>query len=235
MREIIAALEAEIEQVPNGARLPSEHELMARFGATRSTVRRALEELEARYLVHRVHGSGTFVHRRVDYLVSSRLAPSLHQTIEQAGATARTVLLDARDEGAPTDVADRLNIESLSECTRLCRVGYIDGQPATTVEEWLPTGILDYAHVSLRAIESLAEVLRGSGYEPVRSWSRISTEFPPADVIERLEMRSPAPVWHVETLTKDGAHGAVLLFSRSWMRQDRVRVVIDFERQAFAV
>lgn len=178
MREIVTALQAEVDRLPTGARLPSEHELMARFGASRSTVRRAIEQLEARFLVRRVHGSGTYVHRRIDYLVSAGLAPSLHATIEKTGATARTILLDARTEPAPETVAERLNVDVATPCTRLLRAGHIDDEPATCVEEWLPPGILDYAEVSLRAIESLAEILRASERDPVRSWSRVSTEFP---------------------------------------------------------
>lgn len=229
MLDIVTELETEVERLPAGAKLPSEHELMRRFEATRSTVRRALEQLESRFLVRRVHGAGTFVHRRVDYLISSRLAPSLHSTIERAGAEARTFLIDMRTEQPPADVAARLELASRAECTRLVRVGYIDDQPATCVEEWLPAGTAPHIDVSLRAIESLTEVLRGSRRDPVRAWSRASTEFPPQAVAERLELRAPASVWQLETLTRDGADGPPLLFSRAWMRQDRIRVVIEFD------
>ena len=46
---------------PDGARLPSEHELQALFSVSRMTVHRALRELGSEGLVSRLRGSGTFV------------------------------------------------------------------------------------------------------------------------------------------------------------------------------
>src|SRR5690606_24992605 len=222
------ALEAEVARLPDGTRLPSEHELMARFAATRSTVRRAIDQLETRFLVRRVHGSGTFVNRRIDYLISSDVAPSLHATVERAGASARTFLIDAGPHGAPPAVAGRLGIAPGAECTRLVRVGYIDDDAATCAEEWIPPGVLDHVDVSLRAVESLAEVLRGARRTPVRAWSRAATDVAPEDVRMRLGIDEATPVWRLETVTRDGEGGVPLLFSRSWLRQDRIRVVIEF-------
>jgi GntR family transcriptional regulator, histidine utilization repressor len=48
----------------NGARLPSEYDLMATFGASRMTVHRALREMSADGLLHRVQGVGTFVQQQ---------------------------------------------------------------------------------------------------------------------------------------------------------------------------
>jgi GntR family histidine utilization transcriptional repressor len=45
----------------NGARLPSEHELMASLGASRMTIHRALREMTAAGLLRRVQGLGTFI------------------------------------------------------------------------------------------------------------------------------------------------------------------------------
>src|ERR1700712_4290853 len=45
----------------NGARLPSEHELMAQLGASRMTVHRALREMSADGILRRAQGVGTFV------------------------------------------------------------------------------------------------------------------------------------------------------------------------------
>ena len=44
-----------------GERLPGEHALAQRFGATRNTVRRALAEMQNAGLLRIVHGQGCFV------------------------------------------------------------------------------------------------------------------------------------------------------------------------------
>ena len=45
------------------AAIPSERELMATYGVSRATVRKAIESLVADGLLHRIHGKGTFVAR----------------------------------------------------------------------------------------------------------------------------------------------------------------------------
>ncbi|MEM7225566.1 MAG: FadR/GntR family transcriptional regulator [Pseudomonadota bacterium] len=49
---------------PHGSRLPAERELASHFGASRSTVREALRQLEELRLLSRRIGSGTFVNYR---------------------------------------------------------------------------------------------------------------------------------------------------------------------------
>lgn len=62
-RDIQEQLRREIEgkRYSPGERLPSDHELAARFSVSRLTVIRSLRELEAESLVRRRAGSGTFV------------------------------------------------------------------------------------------------------------------------------------------------------------------------------
>lgn len=227
--EIVEALERDMARMSPGERLPSEHALMRRFGATRAAVRRAIEHLERRYLVRRSQGAGTFVNRRIDYLLSTWHAPSMHETVTAAGAVARTFLLDVADREAPPDVADRLEAHR-APCVNLIRLGYIDGDAATYAQEWLAPGVLDEAALRLRAVESLVATLRDAGYDPSRTWSRVSPEFAPTQVEERLGTAPPTATWCVESLTRDGADGRPLLFSRSWLRQDRVRVVVELGR-----
>jgi GntR family uxuAB operon transcriptional repressor len=63
MAAITARLKSAIESggYSNGDQLPPERELAERFGAARSTIRRALDRLEREGMVTRKVGSGTFV------------------------------------------------------------------------------------------------------------------------------------------------------------------------------
>ncbi len=62
-RQLLQLLRQQIlsgERAP-GARLPTEEELLQRYGLSRGTVRKALEQLAAEGLVYTVQGSGTYV------------------------------------------------------------------------------------------------------------------------------------------------------------------------------
>jgi LacI family transcriptional regulator len=61
--EISARLISEITagKYPNGSRLPSEVQMVEQFGVSRPTVARALRDLEAKGLIERRAGSGTYV------------------------------------------------------------------------------------------------------------------------------------------------------------------------------
>jgi DNA-binding GntR family transcriptional regulator len=230
--EIAATLAAELEPLPRGARVASEHELMRRFGTTRATARAALDELGARFLVRRIHGAGTFVHRPIDYVISARRAPSLHETVAAAGGAARTVMIDLAEVPTPTEVAAQLGCAPGAVRRRLTRLGYIDDQAASYAVEWLADGIVDHIDIRLRVVESLSDVLRDNGHRPYRASARVAAELLPAPVAERLDAMRVTPAWRIEALTRDAGTGAVLMWSAAWMRQDAVRVVVELDASA---
>jgi GntR family histidine utilization transcriptional repressor len=94
---------------PPGALMPSEAELVTRFGVSRMTVNRALRELQGEGLVDRVQGVGTFaaaLHR-----VSSTLTiRDLHEEILARGHLHRAEVHVAREESAPEALAQRLGL-----------------------------------------------------------------------------------------------------------------------------
>lgn len=226
-RDLARRLSEDYAGLPAGTRVASEHELMRAHDVPRSVARRAVDELVERYELRRVQGAGTFVNRRVDYVISSRNPPSLHATVAAAGGTARTFVLDVGTHPVPDGVAQRLAAKPGEPLTRIRRLGYVDDMVASTVEEWIAPGVLDHADVSLRVVESLHEILRMGGHDPVRAWSRAAQEYAPDDVCARLEVDG-RPLWVVETVSRDARTERLLMTSRTWMRQDVVRLVFEF-------
>lgn len=95
---------------PPGALMPSEAELVARFGVSRMTVNRALRELQGEGFVERVQGVGTFaaqLHR-----VSSTLTiRDLHEEIVARGHVHHAEVHVAREERASPALAERLGLQ----------------------------------------------------------------------------------------------------------------------------
>ena len=228
-REVAAVLADEIRALPAGHRFESEKTIMSRFEVSRSTVRSALQELEDQYLVRRIQGSGTYVNRRIDYVISRTKRPSMHETIAAAGGRPHTLLIDAGFHPVPEDLAQRLGIEAGTPTQRLIRLSYIDDAVSGYSEEWINGGVCDYVDVGLKVIESLDQVLRARGFEPVRAWCRIGMENPAAQINERLELVRSTQTWVVESLTRDKASGRPLMCSITWTRPDTVRMDHELE------
>ncbi|WP_119355154.1 histidine utilization repressor [Azohydromonas sediminis] len=94
---------------PPGAQMPSEAELVARFGVSRMTVNRALRELQAEGLVERSQGIGTFAARL--HRVSSTLTiRDLHEEIESRGHRHEARVYVQRAETAPASLAAQLGL-----------------------------------------------------------------------------------------------------------------------------
>ena len=74
------------EQITEGARLPPERELAERFGASRPTVSQALRSLSLMGLVEIRHGSGAYVIRRPETMVTASVSLMLdldNQSVDQ--------------------------------------------------------------------------------------------------------------------------------------------------------
>ena len=83
--------------------------------------------------------------------------------------------------------------------------------------------------VTLQVVGSLDQVLRHSGREPQRAWSRATLDTPPDEVATRLQIPADTQVWVVRSLLRDARTRVPLVTSRAYTRVDLVRMVFEFD------
>jgi GntR family transcriptional regulator len=185
-----------------GDALPSEHELVVRYGVSRGTARMALGSLAKEGLIHRQQGRGTFVAHPTIQHGAGRMIP-FAEDMRQRGFEPTSEVLFAGSIEAPPDVAGRLGVSVGEELVRTERLRLADGEPMTIEESYLVhrlcPGVLHYDY----AKESLRRVLRDQynmflvrGEQTVRA-----IEAPPA---LRNKLQLPAgkrAILHIERVS----------------------------------
>jgi GntR family transcriptional regulator len=127
--EVGAQVAALCADLGPGAMLPGERELSVRFGVSRATVRKALEELMARRVVERRHGAGTFVRRPA--VAQPLMATSFGDDMRRRGLTPSSRLLWWDTVVADTELAAHLELPGGATVLRVCRVRLADDEPMT--------------------------------------------------------------------------------------------------------
>lgn len=130
-----------------GELMPSEAELVARFGVSRMTVGRALRELQTEGLVDRVQGVGTFAAQR--HRVSSTLTiRDLHEEIEARGHRHHAKVHLKRAETASAALAGQLGLAEGGTVFRTLIVHHDNGVPLQCEDRYVnPACAPDYLKV----------------------------------------------------------------------------------------
>ncbi|MEM4724537.1 MAG: GntR family transcriptional regulator [Candidatus Hadarchaeum sp.] len=120
-----------------GQRVPSETELMKRFGVSRATVRQAISELVLEGWLYRVQGSGTFVARPKYRQTLSRLT-SFSEDMKMLGLTPNSRLLRFCEEPADKTIADALSLHEGETVVRIERLRFAGDEPMALNTSILP-------------------------------------------------------------------------------------------------
>lgn len=122
-------------QVRPGEKLPSEREICARFGVSRVTAIRALNEVAASGLAARRQGHGTVVtHPRVQRSFDTTMG--LSEAARGTGLTTRATVLERRRVPA-TDIPPLLQPAPAAPCIRITRLRFLGALPAVISVSWI--------------------------------------------------------------------------------------------------
>lgn len=220
-REIADALRLRLEagDYAAGRVLPSESELSEEFGASRVTVRRALELLRDEGLLAARQGFGWFV---ASEPVRQRLARlvTIEGQMEASGMSPQRRILEFAFVAAPARVRRVLGADQV---LRVRRLNLADGQPFAVVTVWCPA--------DLGADLSRADVERSPFYELLPLGLSGATQTIGADAAGAadavlLGIPVGSPVLRCERITT--AHdGRPVLFSEHIFPAHRTEFVVE--------
>jgi DNA-binding GntR family transcriptional regulator len=211
-RQIEAAIDA--GDLAPGDRLENEISLADRWGLSRPTMRRAIQELVDKGLLVRRRGIGTqVVHGRVKRPMD---LTSLFDDLTRSDQKPGTQVLDRELVPAPAAVAERLGVPVGAQLLHLERLRSARDEPLAVLRNWLPADLAPVLPAEALETRGLYELMRGTGVHLRIATQRIAARGATAPEARLLGLRKGAPVLTMERVSYDGTGRAVELGTHAY-------------------
>ncbi|QUD87778.1 GntR family transcriptional regulator [Phenylobacterium montanum] len=195
-----------------GDQLPTEAQLTAAFGVSRSALREALKGLEQDGAIRAEHGRGRFVTAlaRIEVARPITAFESATDMMLHAGLDPTPRLLDLAEEPAPPEIAEALRLAEGAPVLRIERVR-LDGAAAILAStDFVSPALLSAEAVRCDRGGSLTALLEAAGRRPVMSTAKATAAALPAHLQARPEFRDFGPAFLIEETCYDAAGEPVL-------------------------
>lgn len=213
-----------------GDRVPTENQLMDQFGVSRTTVRRALHDLELIGIIERSAGRGSFVR-------PPRIEQPLHrltgfvEDMEAQGLVASARVLTIEEIAAPREVARQLQVPVADPVIHIERVRLANDWPISIDDSYFRKSLGErVAQERLDEIPfySILEQLYGI---PLGDAELVleATEAGP-QIAGLLNIDARASVMRIERTTYGRSRDEVLIFEYLYYRGDRMRYRLQLVR-----
>lgn len=183
-------------------RMPSESELMAKFGVSRITVRQALRDLHREGLIFTTQGKGTFA-SKPKAMQDVQHLEGFEEAMNSKGYETSAQLVSIKEITPNKDVQDKLNIQARDGVVEVIRVRYLNREPVSVDTSFFPMAIgqqlfsKDLGRDIFPLLENELSINLGR--------ADISLEARPADanIAKLLQMDIGEPIMWVQRLTLD--------------------------------
>lgn len=206
-RRIAAELRAGVRsgQLPPGSQLPTEQELIDKYGVSRNTVRLALGMLANEGVITTTPGRRAVVRERA---VLTYYA-SRSERVDQMAGEADSYVSEVREQGrepsqefqlrivpAPAEIAERLQVEEGQPTLVRSLIRYVDGQPWSLQDSFYPMDIAEGTELmSPTDIQrGTVRVLKELGHPQVGYVDEVSTRMPTPEEASTLVLGTGTPV-----------------------------------------
>lgn len=224
------------EGISSDGKLISERDLAEKFGASRTTVRKAIDSLCKQGQLIQFHGKGTFVKKIKDFRYSQSLYSVVRcaQYYGEQGLVPIITVLGQKVVPASETVASYLKVQK--------------GAPVLKIEKLFQGNRLIFnetiSYVSLSNFpnaekenftQPICEVLRAKyGAYPRKTENTIEAILPPASIAQNLKITETTPILLFESLTTGIMDGRMLPleYYKTYHRTDHLRFSFSQEYDA---
>jgi len=228
--EAVLASEVADGDLKIGDQLPTEDNLVARFGVSRITVRRAIQNLVTRGLVEIRRGKGTFV-----------AAPKITQELTELSGfvedmhavgrkpTARVIAKEIVT--ADATVASQLALTKGERVVRIRRVRLADGVPVSFDETFLPLEIGKKIITNNLKVEPIFSLLERKYDVPlIEAEYKLDAVAAETEVARALKVKQRSPIFRIER-TSYSTGSRPVDYERLYYRGDLVQFVTRLVRK----
>jgi GntR family transcriptional regulator len=180
------------ERLEPGDRLPSEPELARGLGVSRPSLREGIALLAEEGVVHRLHGSGTYVAHRPGVRNDLSRNFSVSSLIDAMGLQPGSRSDECAEEPAPPSVAAALELETGAPVSALRRVRTANGRPVVDSVDWCRPDVLPLDALAELGEGSIYAALAARGLPVHHGVASIEPATATGDVADRLGVRAGA-------------------------------------------
>jgi GntR family transcriptional regulator len=209
---------------PPGMKMPSERELIALLGVSRTTIRQALDALLHAGLLDRRHGSGTYV-APVRFVQPLDSVYSFTEQFRKRGIVLENTVRRCEVIPAPADIAAQLGIAAGDAVVYLERIRSVRGSPVMLIYLYLPLHFVP-SLTDEREFVSLYTLLRERyGLVVQRAEDQLESIAASGQIAALLGVRRHAPLMLVERIayTRTAGGEVPLHVGRIFIRGDACR------------
>ncbi|MBP9477572.1 MAG: GntR family transcriptional regulator [Sebaldella sp.] len=203
-------------------KIESENELVKKFGVSRMTCRKAIENLVQRNYLYKIKGKGTYVKDN-----SNKHIIYLNETIGFSERTKRENLNPVTkvlkyEERVPEDgIREKLRLKKEEKIVYLKRLRFINNEPVVVEITYIPIKFINEKKLN-EFFESKYNYALGENYKIIEMQKEYMGILPSRDIKELLEIKGNVPVFKQE-ITSILADGEIFEYTKAFYNQEKYK------------
>ena len=205
-------------------KIPSETELAAELGVSRTTIRDALSRLENEGIVFRKQGAGTFVNE-AGLQIKSRLDEiwSYEEMLAAHGYAPSTRILEVATQAAAEDLVTDLNLTAGDDLVVVRKLFLADNQPVILANNYIPAHLLTEPYQSTDFVEPIYRYLWENGRSHLNYYlSEIIPIITSPDLAKTLHIQPQTPLLSLHEIGYNDDNDPIVC-ANSYFRDDLLR------------